>query len=91
MHEKAIIRFRIAESGHETDLEIPLNITAAELITALNMAFHLGISEDRLAEAYLKTENPAALLKGNRLLSESGIYNGTIIIHEGKAGYEPAL
>ena len=61
------------------DIEVPLNITANELVIGLNAAYDLGINTDDVQSCFLKTENPIALLKGNRLLWEFGVYNGTII------------
>lgn len=79
MENKAIVIFRIHKSNLETDLEIPLDITANDLVNALNSAYELGIDTSDMKNCYLKAENPIALLKGNRLLSEFGVRNGTII------------
>ena len=61
------------------DLEIPLDITTRELIMGLNQAFDLGIDTSDIKKCYLKAENPIALLRGNKLLSEYGLRNGSII------------
>lgn len=79
MDNKAIVIFRIHQNNLETDLEIPLDITANDLVNALNTAYELGIDTTDMKNCYLKAENPIALLKGNRLLSEFGVRNGTII------------
>jgi len=79
MDNKAIVIFRIHKSNLETDLEIPLDITANDLVNALNSAYELGIDTSDMKNCYLKAENPIALLKGNRMLSEFGVRNGTII------------
>ncbi len=64
----------------QIDLDVPLDITAQELIIALNSAFQLGLAIDSpTANYHLKTENPIALLHGNKLLSDYGLRNGTII------------
>lgn len=63
----------------DIDLEIPLDISANELVAALNAAYELGIDTSDMKNCYLKTENPIALLKGNRTLSEFGLRNGSII------------
>lgn len=81
MADKAIIMF--CTNGNQlVDLEVPLNITAIELIQALNSAYSLGVSQDNLAESYLKCENPIALLRGNKTLEEMGIHNGSKISFE---------
>lgn len=63
----------------KTDIEIPFDITANELVIALNQAFSLGLDTSNITECYLKTENPIALLKGNKTLREYKLRNGTVI------------
>lgn len=79
MNDKAIVIFNITKRNFQVDLEIPLNISANELVVALNTAYELGIDTTNVKNCFLKAENPIALLKGNRLLSEYGIRNGTVI------------
>lgn len=79
MDNKAIIIFRMYKRNIEVDLEIPLDITVNELINALNLAYELGIDTTNVKNCYLKTEDPIALLKGERLLYEYGVRNGTVI------------
>ena len=79
MNESAIVIFSIVNRNIQVDLEIPLNISANELVTALNTAYELGIDTTDAKNCYLNAENPIALLKGNRMLSEYGVRNGTVI------------
>lgn len=79
MDNKAIVIFRIQKRKLETDLEIPLDISANDLVNALNTGFGLGIDISDVSDCYLKAENPIALLKGNKELSAFGVRNGTII------------
>lgn len=79
MENKAVVIFRIIKRNFETDLEIPLDISANDLVNALNNAFNLGIDVSDVSNCYLKSEEPIALLKGNKELSEFGVRNGTII------------
>jgi len=79
MDGKAIVILKIHKRNFETDLEIPLDISANDLVFALNTAYDLNIDVSDVKDCYLKTENPIALLKGNRFLSEYGIHNGTVI------------
>lgn len=65
---------------YNVDLEIPLDITANDLVYALNKAYNLGIDISNIKECYLKSENPIALLRGNKTLREFGIRNGSIIL-----------
>ena len=60
-------------------MEVPLSISANELVTALNTAYELGIDTSDIKNCYLKAENPIALLKGNKTLEEFGLRNGSII------------
>lgn len=79
MNNKAIIIFNITKRNFSVDLEIPLDISANDLVTALNSAYGLGIDTSDVKNCYLKAENPIALLKGNKLLSDYGIRNATVI------------
>lgn len=72
----------IFEKNDESfDIEVPLDITANELLYGLNEGLHLGINLEDSTQCYLCTENPIALLKGNVLLSEYGLHNGTRICY----------
>lgn len=79
MNNKAIIIFNITKRNFSVDLEIPLDISANDLVIALNSAYNLGIDTSDVKNCYLKAENPIALLKGNKLLSDYGIRNATVI------------
>lgn len=61
------------------DVEIPLEISANELIIGLNEGFKLGMDVSDLSKCHLKTENPVTLLKGNKMLKEYKLHNATII------------
>ena len=65
--------------GKRTDVDLPLNITANEAIIGLNQEFGLGMDTSDLSRCFLRTENPIALLKGNRTLEEFGLRDGTVI------------
>lgn len=77
--DHAVIIFNMISKGICKDVEIPLDITANELVIALNSAYELGIDIRNIKCCYLKAENPIALLKGNKTLSEFGVRNGTVI------------
>lgn len=77
--DTAIIVLMIPKKSIIADLEIPLDISANELVLALNMAYDLGIDTSNIKDCYLKAENPIALLKGNKTLSEFGLRNGSVI------------
>ncbi len=77
--EKAIIIFQHLSRGESTDVEVPLKITANELVTALNTAFDLGIDVSDVKNCFFRAENPIALLRGEKTLEEFGVRNGTRI------------
>lgn len=77
--ERAIIIFKNCKSNTTLDLDIPLDITANELLVGLNTAYNLGIDTTDIKKCYLKAENPIALIKGNKTLAQFGIRNGSII------------
>ena len=79
--ETAIVIFLFIKRKISVDLEIPLNITANELVLALNTAYELGINTSDIKNCYLKAENPIALLKGNKTLADYGLRNGSDIYY----------
>ena len=83
MSEHAVVRFVNEMTGKETELEIPLSISANDLIVALDSAYSLGMDTENLFGCHLVSENPIAFLHGNRELSEYGIRNGSRIIFRG--------
>ncbi|PID82958.1 MAG: hypothetical protein CSB15_00730 [Clostridiales bacterium] len=74
-----IINFNVAKKNINVDLEVSLNISANELVIALNKAYNLGINTEDIKSCYLKSERPISLLKGNKPLSYFGVRNGTVI------------
>lgn len=81
MEETAVVILKIPKRNISVDLEIPLFITANDLVHSLNTAFELGIDLSDIQKCYLKSERPIALIKGNSLLSELGLRNGSIIYY----------
>ena len=79
-----IVRFKNLIERTEHDIDIPLNITANELVQALNEGYKLGIDTSNIKNCFLTAENPITLLKGNRTLGEYGIRNGSIIYYKGR-------
>lgn len=77
--DRIIVVFNDIDSKQQTDVDVPLDISANELIAGLNEVFHLGLDTGDLSRCHLKAENPIALLRGNKLLSEYKLRNGTII------------
>lgn len=79
MEETVVVIFKLGKNEGNVDLEIPLNITARELVIGLNEAYDLKIDVNDIKKCYLKVENPIMLLRGNMLLKDAGIRNGSII------------
>ena len=66
MNEKAIVEFINKNDNSKTELEIPINITANDLIIALNKVFNLEMDIENIFNCYLVAENPIAFLHGNK-------------------------
>lgn len=79
MNQEIIIQLKLKKQNKAIDVVVPIDLTANELILALNEAFHLDIDTGDISQCYLQTENPIALLKGNRCISEYGLHNGSVI------------
>lgn len=79
MKDKIIVQFERKKTGEILDLEIPMNITANELLYSLNEGLNLGLDLNSVAENYLISENPVALLRGDTLLEKYGLHNGSKI------------
>ena len=82
MKDKAIVEFFNSETNQTFELEIPLNITANDLIVAINDIYHLDMDIDNIFFCYLIAENPIAFIRGSKELREFGIHNGTKIIYK---------
>lgn len=78
--DTAIVILKLLKRNQSVDLEVPLYITANELVTALNTAYELNIDLSDIKNCYLKAENPIALLRGNKTLTDFGIRDGSIIL-----------
>ena len=79
--ETIVVTFKHLKNKQEVDLDIPLAITANELVIALNTAYDLGIDVSDIKKCYLQAENPIALLRGNKTLDEFGLRNGSKIYY----------
>lgn len=79
MENRAIIILRIQKNNTEIDLDVPLDISANDLVIALNTAYDLGIDTTDVKNCFLKSEKPKALLKGNKTLLDFGVRNGTVV------------
>ncbi len=78
-NDKATIVFQMIRRNISVDLEIPLDITAMELVIGLDNAYELGVDVSNIKNCYLKAENPIALLRGSKTLKQYGIRTGSVI------------
>ena len=81
MGDTITVIFDNQQTGYKTNLEIPLNITANDLITALNTTYNLNMDIDNIFHCYLVAENPIAFLRGNKTLEDFGLRTGSRIIY----------
>ena len=79
MRKTAVVILNIKEKRMTRDIEVPLDITANDLVIALNSAYDLGIDVEDIRNCYLKMENPIALLHGNRTLRAYGMHHCSVI------------
>ena len=79
MENTVIIKFNYLRKNISYDLEVPLDITTKDLVMALNNIFDLGIDTSNIRNCILKVENPVVLMRGNKLLGDYGLRNGSII------------
>ena len=82
MDTKIIIRFKNAKENQEFDIEVPLDITANELIYGLKKGFKLPIDMDDPTQCYMRAENPIALIRGEASLESLGLRNGSVVYFE---------
>ena len=75
-----VITIKFLKQNREEDVEVPVHITANELIIGLNEAYRLGIDTNDVLKSFLRAENPIVLLRGNRTLAECGLRNGSMIM-----------
>ena len=74
----AIITVRLMHINETHDLEVPLDISAGELCSAL-FKLYMGDKKEGVAQHYLRAERPIALLRGERTLRDYGVRDGTLI------------
>ncbi|HHX36703.1 MAG TPA: hypothetical protein GX717_01820 [Clostridiaceae bacterium] len=79
MKNTATIIFIMQRRNQSVDLDVPLDISANDLILALNEAYDLQIDTSDINNCFLKAEHPIVLLRGSKTLAEYGVRNGTVI------------
>lgn len=67
MNNKVIIQFINEGAKQNVELEIPINITANDLIIALNEAFNLEMDVDNIHEKSAPTSIPTEMNSSSRL------------------------
>ena len=79
MSETIMMVFERTKTNESFDIEVPLDITAEELLNGLNSGLRLGLDLNNPAQNYLISENPIALIKGQTLLKDFHLHNGTVM------------
>lgn len=82
MNNTIIMIFQRNDTAESFDIEVPAEITANELIFGLNKGLNLGINMDDPSDAYLRTENPVSLLRGDDEIESFHLHAGTKIIYD---------
>jgi len=82
MGDSIIVQFERINTDIKFDIEIPKELTANELVKALNIGLSLGIDMDDVSQCYLIAENPLSLLRGETTIEEYGLYDGSKIIFD---------
>lgn len=77
-----VVNFQNLMNGTIEEIEIPLNITANDLIYALSAAYDLGLNSEDVFEYYLCSENPIAFLRGEKTLADFKLRNGSKVIYK---------
>lgn len=81
--ETIVLTVNIPEKNIKDDIEVPISISANDLVVALNTAYSLNMDINDVRKCFLKAENPISLLKGNRTLDAFGLHDGTAINIDG--------
>ena len=74
----AIITVNLMTARQRYDLEVPLDISANDLCSAIFQKY-LPEQHGDVQQYYLKVERPIALIRGERTLREYGIRDGSVI------------
>lgn len=79
MKDKIIVIVNIPFLNVRDDLEIPVNISAIDLISALSYIYKIPVERSNIFNYYLKADNPKALLRGEKPLIDYGLRDGSEI------------
>lgn len=83
MKDTYILIFQNRKTGEDFDIEVPKTITANELIVSLNKGIGLEMNLEDAANCFLRSENPIALLKGDMMLEEYQLHDGSVVWYGG--------
>ena len=79
MTDSVVVIFKNVEKNINVGLDAPLFSTVRGLVIGLNESYELDIDINDIKKCYLKVDNPVMLLRGNMLLRDAGIRNGSVI------------
>ncbi|MBQ7780884.1 MAG: hypothetical protein IJ405_02555 [Lachnospiraceae bacterium] len=83
MKDTYILIFENRKTQETFDIEVPKQITANELIVALNQGFWLGMDTNDITNCFLRAKNPIMLIKGDMLLEQCNLHDGSVIWYGG--------
>jgi len=79
MAKRAVVMLNLIARNEVFEIDVPLDLSASELMGGLNKAYKLNMTADEVADCYVKAENPVVLMHGKKTLEEYGIVTGSVL------------
>lgn len=77
MKDRFVIDVHVAGGTLTEELEVPADISVIDLIEGLSSIYGMEIDHNKLYKYYLKMDYPKALLRGEILLRDTGMRDGS--------------
>ena len=77
MKNSYVIDIHIKDMEKPDELEVPSDITILDLIEGLSGIYHIPVDHNKLDQYYLKMDYPKSLLRGEKLLRDTGMRDGS--------------
>lgn len=75
--DRILIEFYRDRGGPARELDVPADLSAQDLVRALNEAYRLGMDPANPREFFLRAEEPIALIRGKHTLKELGLHDAS--------------
>lgn len=75
--DRILIEFYRDRSGPARELDVPADLSAQDLVRALNEVYRLGMDPANPREFFLQGEEPIALIRGKHTLKELGLHDAS--------------